>query len=116
MRHRIRSPLGMLTRPPHHLNYSLTHRLPRFTTRGIVALVFSCLAGILGVAVVAWYGFADPVNSQPLGAGGVQDAKKAGEQGPESSVEDVASGTGGVAGTGRNGAEDEISPSGGGRH
>lgn len=27
-----------------------------FTARGIVALVFSCIAGILGVAVVAWYG------------------------------------------------------------
>lgn len=32
-------------------------RLPDgFTARGIVALVFSCIAGILGVAVVAWYG------------------------------------------------------------
>ncbi|KAL9111614.1 MAG: hypothetical protein Q9227_003887 [Pyrenula ochraceoflavens] len=30
-----------------------------FTARGIVALVFSCLAGILGVAVVAWYGMAE---------------------------------------------------------
>lgn len=30
-----------------------------FTTRGIVALVFSCLSGIIGVVVVAWYGFAD---------------------------------------------------------
>jgi iron transport multicopper oxidase len=29
-----------------------------FTPRGIVALVFSCISGILGVAVVAWYGFA----------------------------------------------------------
>lgn len=38
-----------------------------FTARGIVALVFSCVAGILGVAVVAWYGFAD--GSQGLGAG-----------------------------------------------
>lgn len=27
-----------------------------FTPRGIVALAFSCLAGVLGVAVVAWYG------------------------------------------------------------
>ena len=27
-----------------------------FTARGIVALVFSCLSGILGVAVIAWYG------------------------------------------------------------
>lgn len=34
-----------------------------FTARGIVALVFSCVAGILGVAVVAWYGLVgDPAN------------------------------------------------------
>ncbi|ORY55098.1 Cupredoxin [Pseudomassariella vexata] len=32
-----------------------------FTTRGKVALAFSCLSGILGIAVVAWYGLApDP--------------------------------------------------------
>ncbi|KAK7920872.1 hypothetical protein PG985_008894, partial [Apiospora marii] len=32
-----------------------------FTARGIIALVFSCICGILGVAVVAWYGLApDP--------------------------------------------------------
>jgi iron transport multicopper oxidase len=30
-----------------------------FTARGIVALVFSCIAGILGVAVVAWYGLGE---------------------------------------------------------
>ncbi|PHH79355.1 hypothetical protein CDD80_5023 [Ophiocordyceps camponoti-rufipedis] len=29
-----------------------------FTPRGIAALVFSCIAGIVGVGVVAWYGFA----------------------------------------------------------
>lgn len=29
---------------------------PGFTPRGIVALVFSCISGILGVIVVAWYG------------------------------------------------------------
>ncbi|KAK0626772.1 multicopper like protein, partial [Immersiella caudata] len=32
-----------------------------FTTKGIVALVFSCIIGIVGVAVVAWYGFAADV-------------------------------------------------------
>lgn len=36
-----------------------------FTTRGIVALVFSCVAGILGVCVVAWYGLAKPVEEVP---------------------------------------------------
>ncbi|KAI5925944.1 Cupredoxin [Camillea tinctor] len=36
-----------------------------FTPRGIVALVFSCVSGILGVAVVAWYGLApDPSAAQ----------------------------------------------------
>ena len=30
-----------------------------FTTRGIVALVFSTICGILGVLVVIWYGLAD---------------------------------------------------------
>lgn len=46
-----------------------------FTARGIVALVFSCVAGILGVAVVAWYGMVgDPGSGQAeaaaAGAGG----------------------------------------------
>ncbi|KAH8656996.1 Cupredoxin [Tricladium varicosporioides] len=30
-----------------------------FTARGIVALVFSCIAAILGMAVIVWYGMAD---------------------------------------------------------
>lgn len=38
------------------LNTQLTS--PSFTARGIVALVFSIIAGLLGVAVVAWYGLA----------------------------------------------------------
>ncbi|KAF9870500.1 multicopper oxidase [Colletotrichum karsti] len=38
-------------------------RLPDgFTARGIVALVFSCITGILGVLVVAWYGLAKTPN------------------------------------------------------
>ncbi|KID75830.1 Cupredoxin, partial [Metarhizium brunneum ARSEF 3297] len=36
-----------------------------FTPRGIVALVFSCVAGLLGVAVVAWYGFSQAVEEAP---------------------------------------------------
>lgn len=32
--------------------------MTRFTARGIVALVFSSITGILGVLVVAWYGLA----------------------------------------------------------
>lgn len=30
-----------------------------FTARGIVALVFSCLAALLGMATITWYGFAE---------------------------------------------------------
>jgi iron transport multicopper oxidase len=30
-----------------------------FTARGIVALVFSCVAGIVGVGVIAWYGLGE---------------------------------------------------------
>ncbi|KAH7157021.1 Cupredoxin [Dactylonectria macrodidyma] len=42
-----------------------------FTPRGIVALVFSCIAGILGICVVGWYGMATPVDDGPgvLGRG-----------------------------------------------
>ncbi|KAI0479162.1 Cupredoxin [Xylariaceae sp. FL0804] len=36
-----------------------------FTTRGKVALAFSCLSGILGVLVVAWYGLAPDPGSHP---------------------------------------------------
>lgn len=42
----------------------------RFTTRGIVAMVFSCLSGILGVSVIAWYGFAASPEGSPLGVTG----------------------------------------------
>ncbi|KAF7558345.1 hypothetical protein G7046_g5811 [Stylonectria norvegica] len=38
---------------------------PGFEPRGIVALVFSCVAGILGVIVVGWYGMAKPVEEVP---------------------------------------------------
>ncbi|RPB06213.1 hypothetical protein L873DRAFT_1660239 [Choiromyces venosus 120613-1] len=35
-------------------------RLPSgFTTRGIIALVFSSISGILGLVVIAWYGMAE---------------------------------------------------------
>ncbi|EHK48959.1 uncharacterized protein TrAtP1_000467 [Trichoderma atroviride] len=37
-----------------------------FTPRGIVALVFSCITGILGVIVVAWYGLSTPMEIVPL--------------------------------------------------
>ena len=38
-----------------------------FTARGIVALVFSCICGILGVIVVAWYGMSVPTEEAPKG-------------------------------------------------
>ncbi|KAK4070134.1 CAZyme family AA1 [Trichoderma aggressivum f. europaeum] len=37
-----------------------------FTPRGIVALVFSCITGVLGVVVVAWYGLSTPLELVPL--------------------------------------------------
>ncbi|KAK0652067.1 multicopper like protein [Cercophora newfieldiana] len=83
-----------------------------FTTRGIVALVFSCISGILGVAVVAWYGFADvgddkssPVSVSRVAAKGVY------EQPAASLGEDSVS----APGVGNVGADrDEISAVGGG--
>lgn len=40
--------------------------LPKgFEARGIVALAFSCLSGILGVAVIVWYGLAGEVKTAP---------------------------------------------------
>ncbi|KHO01937.1 Cupredoxin [Metarhizium album ARSEF 1941] len=42
-----------------------------FTTRGIVALAFSCLTGILGVCVVAWYGFSQPAEEVPRAVTGI---------------------------------------------
>lgn len=66
-------------------------RLPDgFTARGIVALVFSCLAGVLGVAVVAWYGLVggdgvDGAGGQ--GAGGVYS--EGGGSGAGAGVEEV---------------------------
>jgi len=64
-----------------------------FTTKGIVALVFSCLSGIMGVAVLVWYGLAggenDPglkslaekVDAAPEMRVMSQDGERTGEQG-----------------------------------
>lgn len=76
-----------------------------FAARGIVALVFSCVAGILGVAVVAWYGMVgDPGTGEDAvaavggsGGGGLfqpQSSNEVGEQG----VEQVTVTSGGGAG------------------
>lgn len=71
-----------------------------FTARGIVALVFSCVSGVLGVAVVAWYGLV----GEGEGAGGAYGAV----------VVDEGSGSGGVlrqqgsSSTGGGGAGDGV--------
>ncbi|KAK4453704.1 Cupredoxin [Podospora aff. communis PSN243] len=85
-----------------------------FTTRGIFALVFSCISGVLGVAVVAWYGFAyvgDAENNvDPMATAGVGDTKGADGQPPASSGEDsVSAPVGRIVGGG-----DEILVAGGG--
>lgn len=95
--------------------------LYRFTPRGIVALVFSCLAGILGIAVVAWYGFAQPVesppSSPPLGVDGAHDAKSSVAREPELPVDDIAPvGAAAGPGTGKGVVEEEISPLRDGHH
>ncbi|KAJ9133544.1 Multicopper oxidase [Pleurostoma richardsiae] len=65
-------------------------RLPSgFTARGIVALVFSCICGILGVAVVAWYGMAAQPDQEPSPE--VQKMLSAVQSGPS------GSGNGGAA-------------------
>ncbi|KAJ2893586.1 iron transport multicopper oxidase fet3 [Zalerion maritima] len=75
-----------------------------FTTRGIIALVFSCVAGILGVCVVAWYGFADagklahPSGAQPTSLAAVKEGAAA-QSSPAAHNDDdiqVVSGSGGA--------------------
>ncbi|KAK2607355.1 hypothetical protein N8I77_006034 [Diaporthe amygdali] len=81
-------------------------RLPDgFTARGIVALVFSCISGILGVAVVAWYGLSDdPAAATAASSSGVlqqgaQHDTVANANGTR--VEEVTTVSGGGAGAGK---------------
>lgn len=37
-----------------------------FTARGIVALIFSCLSAVLGMAVIGWYGIGDSGKSKAV--------------------------------------------------
>ncbi|KAG5914460.1 hypothetical protein E4U42_000478 [Claviceps africana] len=69
-----------------------------FTTRGIVALVFSCLTGILGVCVVAWYGMSQSVDEIPTAASTLLHEP----QGLDTETR-PAQGTGHLAETGTNG-------------
>ncbi|KAK0705353.1 Cupredoxin [Lasiosphaeris hirsuta] len=72
------------------------NRLPEgFTARGIVALVFSCISGILGVAIVAWYGFADFGNEGKEPAAAQSEGVKGGDQRPASSGADSVAAAGG---------------------
>lgn len=48
--------------PPYGIR---AHHVCSFEPRGIVALVFSCVAGILGVGIVAWYGITQPDEADP---------------------------------------------------
>ncbi|KAK4167342.1 putative multicopper like protein [Cladorrhinum sp. PSN259] len=74
-----------------------------FTKPGIVAFVFSCISGILGVATVAWYGFADGGEKNgPEGGSGVKsenenlaNALATGVDGNNDSVQQVSNGRNG---------------------
>ncbi|KAK3489749.1 Cupredoxin [Neurospora crassa] len=57
-----------------------------FTGGGIAALTMSCFTGILGVAVVAWYGFSEPVGESNAAAVKTKSPAAAGESGSESGV------------------------------
>lgn len=85
-------------------------RLPDgFTSRGIVALVFSCISGVLGVAVVAWYGLSgDPAAmaaGKGAGAAGVFQQGASGHDaaanGDGTRVEEVTAVSGGGVGAGK---------------
>ena len=75
-----------------------------------MALVFSCLSGILGVVVVAWYGFAGVGGEESPrdgpSKGGVEevDGVKGGNEGKESDVVVAGDGAGvGSGGAGKGG-------------
>ena len=84
-------------------------RLPDgFMARGIVALVFSCVSGVLGVAVVAWYGLSgDPAALAGKGAGGAgvfqqgASGQDAAANGNGTTVEEVTAVSGGGTGAGK---------------
>lgn len=78
---------------------------PRFTTRGKVALAFSALSGILGVAVVIWYGLAPDPNANA----NAEHRVAAGTASSVSSAADAATTTEpkGIAGSDGNGHGNE---------
>lgn len=71
----------------------------RFTTRGRVALAFSCLSGILGVIVVAWYGLVP----EPGALSGAKSQGGGGETTP-------GAGSGGTREAATAGADDAAKP------
>ncbi|EFQ33392.1 multicopper oxidase [Colletotrichum graminicola] len=76
-------------------------RLPDgFTARGIVALVFSCITGILGVLVVGWYGLAKTENGPSrVGYAGSASVAQTGDGQKEETV--MVGAASGGAGAGR---------------
>ncbi|KAH7025110.1 ferroxidase [Microdochium trichocladiopsis] len=85
-----------------------------FTTRGIVALVFSTLCGILGVLVVIWYGLADEpaVPTAELAGAAAGNGNDLVVRGPSSS-DDAVAGEEKSAGATVQGRVDSVSGSGG---
>lgn len=77
---------------------------PGFTARGIVALVFSCVSGILGTAVVAWYGLVGEGEGAAAGSGvgaagageGVLRQQVSGGSGGQEGVEQITVNAGGA--------------------
>ncbi|CAD1813728.1 Iron transport multicopper oxidase FET3 [Candida parapsilosis] len=66
-------------------------RLPTgFTARGIVALVFSCVAGVLGLAAIAFYGMQDINNVEERVARDLDvDLDEADESGSHDTVDEI---------------------------
>lgn len=61
-------------------------RLPDgFTARGIVALVFSCIAGIVGILVVSWYGLIGDGSKSPA-VGGSNDNNNSTSNGQQRTI------------------------------
>lgn len=94
-----RLPAGSVRPPPVPLRIpSADLEVDSFTARGIVALVFSCVAGILGTAVVAWYGMAQPAEAVPPAfAKVVAESDAAPESGPDLESDSPAGDGGSVA-------------------
>lgn len=70
-----------------------------FTTRGIVALVFSCVCGILGTIVVAWYGLSTDEGVVPHGV--KETIASAGVDTPSNGQDEIVASSSAGGSTGR---------------